>query len=120
MDYSISSNRLKGSLYVIFCYMLTHLFFNDFPYPNVLYRLYSHIHQVLRFVIIFILLYLFIYTQVSLEYFRHLVIIIFRYIYLCIQYSCILKYPVIDKFGLIEYLFFKQLLETRKQNVKNK
>ena len=78
MKYIISANRFQESLFLvfrnfIFCYIFISLAF--FPYPYVFFL----------FINFIFLHYLFGYTQVSREYLRQLVIVIFcsRYLFAC-------------------------------------
>ena len=78
MKYIISGNRFQESLFLVFCnFIFCYIFISlaFFPYPYVFFL----------FINIIFLHYLFGYTQMSREYLRHLVIVIFcsRYLFAC-------------------------------------
>ena len=92
----ISTNRFQKSIFLVFCNFLLYFhLFNFFPYPYVFFlRLYIHIHLVLGFAFIYLLTLFFLhslfgYTQMILEYLKHL--IIFCSICLYVRYSYIKK-----------------------------
>ena len=96
----------EGIYILVLCIFLLYFhFFKFFFRIQMLFLLwlYIHFHLVLRFTFIYLfsiifLHSLFAYTQVSLDYLRHLVILIFCYICLYVRYSYKKIYTLVQMF----------------------